>query len=629
MSSTHLLSGSCESYTRDAMVEHFKTYRKMFPGLTLDQFKALPTASMCDILLLERHLPVDAVEDVADALAGLALSQNAPAPNYVKQPQIKTMTECNPKPPFKWVSASKALGIPKGYCEKDMNWQEEKSVEEEEKSFPASDLAVPSVSIPQQPEHTESIFLPKDCDSYTLKTLRDHAKAYKHKISALSKYSKTDITKLDRQSLCDAILASRQRLFSVADTAATTIARAVTSTAAVSVDEPYLLDDLVCKDKKRLVDHMLTWKNKGYFPTLSESKIKRLNLDDLCNILFRSRVKKAQAKPVATSLPSTMIAPVAVSLFVQYPAFASVLDNMIQEILRVIASYIDYLAIPQMQDAPFGVREGYFAETVEFIESKTIIGPIVTNQLVSHICENVFPLAACSALDEVSIPELKNVAGSKYNNSNLEIMLQQKLSEKTKSVLLPILREANYKGFLTESGAKTLQTTMRKFSRAILYDGTTLIANSGPTAIYNRANNMWPRYDAFTFELNDKNKCIAALSWCMVSGTDWLEKQSVDLYDVVLACTILLGSYSSASAVIKKILQSNFDESNFEHVNALSLFRKLCNDAEVYPATDMLKRLAVCVHVITTDASVMEYLETNHQLEKFAQPLGGFMLSQQ
>ena len=87
------------------------------------------------------------VDDIADILGGLSLAHQ---PKYVKQSSSMTMAKCHPRPLFRWTSASKSLGIPRGYCEKDVNWKEErKEVEEEEddeedeKSFHPSELREP------------------------------------------------------------------------------------------------------------------------------------------------------------------------------------------------------------------------------------------------------------------------------------------------------------------------------------------------------------------------------------------------------------------------------------------------------------------------------------------------------
>jgi hypothetical protein len=639
MSSAHFLSGSCSSYTKEALIEHFKVNQHLFPTTTLTQFSNLPVDSMCDMLLLERQLPQSSVEDVTEALASLAIASSKP--NYVKQTKIKTMTECNPKPPFRWTSASKALGIPKGFCEKDENWTPEPSQPQRTAVKPVVEPVVEETTAvppppPQEevatPTEVDSIFLPKDCNSYTLKQLRDHAKLHKDSFANLKTLTKTDITKLDRQTLCETILSNRQKILATtAKTAkqlATVVATAPKPIVPETTDQPYLLDDLICKDKKRLVEHMLSWKTKGYFTSLTEGKIKRLNLDDLCNLLLRVRVEKPKTAIATASIPTTMAVEKTTSFYISVPTFAVILDNMIQDILRLIACYIDFLALPQIADAPFGVRQGYYLENPDLIESKTIIGPIITDQLVNHIMTNVLPLSALQKVNELSIPELQNFAGAKYNNSNLETLLQQKLSDKTKTILTPILKSANYKGFLTESASKTIQAWMRKFSRTILYQDDVFVGDQPSAKLYSRAKNIYPRYDAFTFELNDCNKTTAALCWIIVAGTDWLNKQTVDMYDLITSCRILLADYDEAQAIVKKILDSKFKEDDFDYANTLSIFRKVFNDAEVYPNTEILAKCSVAVQIICKDSACIDWLHSNQQLDKYAQSLGGFMISQ-
>ena len=51
-------------------------------------------------------------------------SKTEHVPKYVRQPVSITMSKCIPDPPFRWTKASKSLGIPKGYCEKDILWKQ-------------------------------------------------------------------------------------------------------------------------------------------------------------------------------------------------------------------------------------------------------------------------------------------------------------------------------------------------------------------------------------------------------------------------------------------------------------------------------------------------------------------------
>ena len=102
-----------------------------------------------DSFVEEEEKKEDDVEDLLGDMASLSLDGASRSrdlslaePKYVRQSASMTMAKCQPRPPYKWTSASKALGIPKGYCEKDVNYQPPRSVKRGEKKlkYDAKDL---------------------------------------------------------------------------------------------------------------------------------------------------------------------------------------------------------------------------------------------------------------------------------------------------------------------------------------------------------------------------------------------------------------------------------------------------------------------------------------------------------
>ena len=137
--------------------------------------------------------------------------------------------------------------------------------------------------------------------------------------------------------------------------------------------------------------------------------------------------------------------------------------------------------------------------------------------------------------------------------------------------------------------------------------------------IINRSKNIWPRYYPFSPELIDKYKILAALSWIIIAGTDWLGKQDVDTYDLASSLKILFYSIDDRREVIMKCLDAPYSDESEEF---LKLARIVFSDAEVYPSPEMLKKIvAICDH-IDSQPELVDWLHSSQRLDMFAQKIG-------
>lgn len=643
-----LLKGQCSDYTTTALIQHFIDNKRYFPTISVESFRKKSAEEMCDLLLLERNLDRTVISDVVEALADLTISKKSE--KWVKRSSMNK-GDCQPPPKFKWTAASKELGIKKGYCEEDLNYETEKKEEvlrEEEK-------------IPLRLDDKESIFLPKECNSYTLSQLREHAKKYKKSFSELSEKSNTDIMKMTRDYLCDLIIERREGILEGIKKSAITFAETLSKPLIVPTessktskielqDTAYMLDEIICKrgDKKRLQEHMLMFKKKGYFSSLSESKIKNFTLEQLCNILFKSRQVKKETVDEDKKLPTTMVVQQE-SILKSQPMFQVCLDTLLSDICKCISIYYEYLLVPQLKLAPFGVREGYFAaveEKEEFhssvflIKNRLIIGPFITGHLCEHILTNVLPLEKLLKYQKTNLVDCENFAGSLYNHSNIENKLKTMMDPSLKKCIDLVCKDAdvNQSTYLSESCVKTIQDCLKRCFTFIAYSVKSpsekptmdLYLGEKPSEIKKRFNSIWPLYDATSPEMNKMLMISSCIFWICLGGTDWLEKTNVDIYDCLMSVRILIGEYSEAELIIKEAIFNPITketEQTLEFKQITETMREAFNKAEVYPSTDMLKRLANCIYVIGQNEDCVKYCIDENRFKMFSQFIGEFNFS--
>lgn len=316
------------------------------------------------------------------------------------------------------------------------------------------------------------------------------------------------------------------------------------------------------------------------FPELigyTDEEIRKLELDKICELIViekTKRIRKAvdRAKQYGNSLLATQA------------QLYSEINTLFDEIVNALDNYWRLLIIPQSSENDEKLielfegenRKGYF-ELTDWTADMYGINPQVNVDLMRHILENVLPFYHVLDFQGTSLfdqyIDFKNVDGSPFNNAAIQNKINSKLTSTVKDIIdryifkskgksahdikveeifkeEPQKYEQYQKGkektYLTGAAMELLRRFLRNAATKIAIEGETggyvLIEN--PQKVSERAETLGIR-EYLSPEMSKEDKIINSFVWITVAGSDWLEKQNVDLWDVYTAIKIFLGKSAS------------------------------------------------------------------------------------
>ena len=322
------------------------------------------------------------------------------------------------------------------------------------------------------------------------------------------------------------------------------------------------------KPKKRAEYIARLIEKKNLFPeiaNLTEEQIYQLEAQKIKELIFKKKAEKVQKEIQRIEVEKNSILDSSANLNYE-------IRKIYDSILHAIGTYYILLMMPQSKENDLELQKAFEGEErMNYFEPnernmlKYGVSPQINADLMRHILTRVLPYEELMSLKPSTLfakfSDFLNEAGSPFNDASINNKLNETLPESIKEKVKKLLRsnagiETDLKEkvehtFLTRSSMNLLRGLLMRAAQVVGTDDKNILVNLDGEAISTKANNLAiPLY--LSPELGMEDKIINSFIWLIVGGTDWLDRQSVDLWDVYSAIKLFLGPGQDAAAQAAK-----------------------------------------------------------------------------
>lgn len=539
---------------------------------------------------------------------------------HIRRIVKKTKKECEPSPPFHWTPANSKLGT-KAKCEEDIIKPSQQNEEKEIKpiSENAIDKEIKKVIVKKTKKECE----PNPPFEWT---------PANSKIGTKAKCEENIIVEKGTQPKepLPPIQKSKEK------------------------EEKYVpfnkLKEVSCEDKdiNFFREHLKKYIDK--FPNLQKSSIDKMKKDELCSLLLEAprAVKKTKVVPKEVLFYDPTINGLFLS---QNPGLKSFLDELVDEVLSTLLRFLDYLVLPQrakcadknckcmeegcerqpiwglepgtvlfcdqhkQEKSIYHVRKGYHSITSQSVKDKNIDYPTISLNMMKYILEYVLPFKHVFNIHKTNIFDMKShtinpysvtVEGITYQINLITVYTNEELvrllvNRKTKT-LQYILDINNGKREIFGLGTLDL---LRDFLGRVV--SLVLPVSKNPSEMRNTLIQSTTKVGYFRQIQNVPTSGKALLS-IITSGTDWLEKRNMDIYDVLWGSLQLFGFQDE---YVYRWIDLPYDPSNNE---LMDYYRSLFIENNIIPDMVALQSFVTIIYQLYNNQEVNSRIKYREEM---------------
>lgn len=324
------------------------------------------------------------------------------------------------------------------------------------------------------------------------------------------------------------------------------------------------------KPKKRAEYIARLIEKKNLFPeiaNLTEQQIYQLDAQKIKELIFKKKAEKVQKAIEKISIDSEKN-----SILDSSANLSFEVRKIYESILHAIVCYYILLMMPQSKENGLELQKAFegeermnYFETNERNMLKYGVNPQINADLMRHILTRVLPYEELMSLKPSTLfatfSDFRNEASSPFNDASINNRLAAILPDSIKDILDKLLRSnegiaKELRGkvehtFLTHSSMNLLRGVLLRAAQVLATDDKNILINTDGEAIASKAKNLAiPMY--LSPELSMEDKLVNSFIWLLVGGTDWLDRQSIDLWDVYTAIKLFLGPGQDSAAQSSK-----------------------------------------------------------------------------